>query len=169
MSSPLLNEHEIMLNVGLGAEVLAAYTAAFDGIAKTSIDAVTLWHLATVLPLAFHQTSRRAIMKRQSRSGLRSILTRDPDNDIAENEPVFNLNKRMRAMFPRTIRSLNCALSWGFLRVEEGAIHTGILKRPSAPTGEVRDVIRTAEKLGGWAGQLTVFEYFTVLGVDFHQ
>ena len=169
MSSGLLSEYEIMLNVGLGAEALGAYAAGFDGASTDSNDTVTLWHLVTVLPLAFHQTSRRAIMKRQSRSGLRSILMRDPDNDIAENEPIFNLNRRMREMFPRTARCLNCALSWGILRVEDGAIRAGLVRRSSTPSGEVRDVIRTAEKLGGWAGQLTAFEYFTVLGVDFHQ
>lgn len=163
----LLNEHEVMLNVGLGAECLRAYTAAFHSEEERLEEAVTIWHIATVLPLAFHEVSRRAISKRQPRSGLRSILTRDPNNDIAQNEPIFNFNQRVRAMYPRTKRSLNCAIAWGFLSVEDGAI----LPRSSRPaittTGEAREVIRVGVKLGGWAARLTAFEYFTILGVEF--
>jgi hypothetical protein len=169
MSSGLLNEYEAMLNVGLGAEALAAYTAAFQAARPRPEDAVTLWHLATVLPLVFHEVSRRAISKRQPRSGLRAILTRDPSNDIAQNEPIFNLNRRLHAVYPRTLRSINCGIAWGLLSVEDGAILAHSSRRPSSLAGETGEILAAARKLGTWAGQLTPFEYFTVLGVDFHQ
>lgn len=167
MSGNLLNEHEMMLNVGLGAEALAAYTATFQVVDERPEQALTLWHVATVLPLVFHEASRRAISKRQARSGLRSILTRDPDNDIAQNEVIFNLTRRLRATYPRTIRSLNCAIAWGLVGIEDGAIVPRSGRSRPSWAGEARDVVRAAEKLGTWAGQLTSFEYFTVLGVEF--
>ena len=169
MTSALLTEHEVMLNVGLGAEALRAYTAAFQGAQERPEEAVTLWHLATVLPLVFHEVSRRAISKRQPRSGLRSILTRDPDNDIAQNEPIFNLTQRLRSMYPRTTRSLNCAIAWGLVAIEDGAILPRSGRRNTSFTGEAREIVKAATKLGTWAGQLTSFEYFTVLGVEFRQ
>src|SRR5580658_1614741 len=92
MSGGLLNEYEVMLNVGLGAEALTAYTSAFLAITERQEQSVTLWHLSTVLPLVFNEVSRRAISKHQARSGLRSILTRNPENDLAQNEAIFNLN-----------------------------------------------------------------------------
>jgi hypothetical protein len=167
MSGSLLNEYEVMLNVGLGAEALRAYTSAFQIVPDRPEEAVTLWHLATVLPLVFHEVSRRAISKRKARSGLRSILARDPANDMAQNEAIFNLTRRVRAMYPRTKRSLNCAMAWGLLDIEDGAILPQSVRRSAAFTGEARDVIKAAAKLGTWAGQLTSFEYFTVLGVAF--
>jgi hypothetical protein len=169
VTSALLNEYEVMLNVGLGAEALRAYTAAFQAAQQSPEEAVTLWHLATVLPLVFHEVSRRAISKRQARSGLRSILTRDPDNDIAQNEPIFNLSQRLRAMYPRTTRSLNCAIAWGFLAIEDGAILPRSARRSTPLVGEAGEVVKAATKLGTWAGGLTSFEYFTVLGVEFRE
>lgn len=169
MNDGLLNEYEVMLNVGLGAEALTAYTAAFERAQGTSGEVVTLWHIVTVLPLVFHEVSRRAISKRQSRSGLRSILTRDPENDIAQDEPIFNLDERLRAMFPRTMRSLNCAVSWGLLNIEDGAFHSRTRQNPPSFSGEAKQVIDAAKKLGTWAGGLTAFEYFTVLGVGFYK
>lgn len=168
MNSGLLNEHEVMQNVGLGAEALNAYTTAFLAVHNRSEAAVTLWHLATVLPMIFHEVSRRAILKRHISSGLRSILTRDPDNDIAQNEAIFNLTRRMRTTYPRTIRSLNCAVAWGLLGIEDGAVLARSAQHSSSFAGEARDVVKAATKLGTWAGHLTSFEYFTVLGVEFH-
>ena len=169
MSRGLLDEYEVMLNTGLGAETLYAYTAAFNKVRERQEDAVTLWHLATVLPLVFHEVSRRAITKRRPSSGLRAILARNPEHNIAQNEAVFNLNRRVRAMFPRTIRSLNCAIAWGLLRVEDGALLPCSSRPSSSLAGEVREIVKAAEKLGMWSAQVTAFEYFTVLGVEFHE
>jgi hypothetical protein len=170
MRGGLLNEFESMLNVGLGAESLRTYVAAFHAVHDRPKDhVVTLWHLVTVLPLVFHEVSRRAISKRRVVSGLRSILTRDPDNDIAQNEAIFNLNGRMRSMYPRTLRCINCAIAWGLLTTSDGAFLSLSDARHTSVSGESREIIRAAEKLGTWAGQLSIFEYFTILGVEFRR
>jgi hypothetical protein len=169
MSSGLLNEYEVMLNVGLGAEALTSYTAAFLAVTERPEPSVTLWHLCTVLPLVFNEVSRRAISKHQPRSGLRSILTRNPENDLAQNEAIFNLNQRLRSLFPRTLRSLNCAIAWKLLAVQDGAIVELPVRRRPSLTGESRSIISAAKTLGTWAGQSTAFEYLTVLGVEFRQ
>ena len=169
MINGLLDEYEVMLNVGLGAEILCIYTAAFYRVGERPEETVTLWHLATVLPLVFYETSRRTISERQLRSGLRSILTRDPGNDIAQNEAIFNINQRLRSMSPRTMRSLNCAIAWGLLGIEDGGILPLVVRPTSSLAGEAREIVKAAEKLGTWAGQLTSFEYFTVLGVELNR
>src|ERR1039457_4251002 len=101
MSVGLLNVYEAMLNVGLGAEALTAYTAAFHAVRERREQAVTLWHLATVLPLVFPEVSRRASPKPPAPSRVRSIPPRNPENDIAQNGAIFNPKRRMRAIFPR--------------------------------------------------------------------
>jgi hypothetical protein len=168
LSAGLLNEYETMLNVGLGATALCAFTRAFLSAEQSPKAPVTLWHLATVLPLVFNYASRTAISKRQLRSGLRSTLSRDKDNNIGQNEMIFNLNQRVRMIYPRTARSFNCALSWGLLHVDDGAILSGKGPPASDFEGEAKEIIKAAAKLGSWAGQLTSFEYFTVLGVEFY-
>jgi hypothetical protein len=165
MSGTLLQEYEIMLNVGLGAETLAAYANSFESAKHDAAHPITLWHLATVFPLVFNQVSRRAISKRQPRSGLRSILTRDPGNDIAQNEPIFNLGARLQAMYPRTARSLNCALTWGLLKIHNGVILPSEMRLQSNLAGEAQEIINAARKLGTWAGELSAFEYFAILGI----
>jgi hypothetical protein len=94
------------------------------------------------------------------------VLERSPESDIAQNEAIFNLNMRLKAIFPRTIRSLNCAVSWGLLAVEDGAILARSTRRRRPISGEARNIISAATKLGTWAGRMTAFEYFTVLGVE---
>jgi hypothetical protein len=166
MSTALLSEHEAFLNVALGAAALAEFTSAFQKVAPRTEPGVSLWHIATVLPLVFQETSRRAISKRQPRSGLRSILTRDPDNDIAQNEPIFNLNERMRAGYSRTLRSLNCAIASGLIDVENGLFMArSTVPREICP-GVASDIVKCAAKLGAWAATTTAFEYLTVLGVE---
>ncbi len=169
MSNSLLDEHEVMLNVGLGATALSAYTEAFEAVRPRPEEAVNLWHIATVLPLVFSAVSRRAILKRRISSGLRSILTRDPDNDIAQNEPIFNINRRLKDNYRRSIRSLNCAIAWKLLTIENGAVVTSSVSGRPSFDGETLDVINAAKKLGTWSGQLTAFEYLTVLGVELSQ
>lgn len=168
MRGSLLNEFESMRNIALGAEALRAYVAGFDAVRDRPAErVVTLWDLATVLPLVLHELSRRAISKRQVRSGLRAILARDSSTDIAQNEAIFNLNGRIKAMFPRTVRALNCAIAWRFISIEDGAFAVGSQPRHASTFGETNEIIKAAQKLGTWAGQLSAFEYFTILGVEF--
>ena len=169
MSNSLLNEHETMLNVGLGATALYAYTEAFETVRPRAEAAVSMWHIATVLPLIFNEVSRRAIIKRRIGSGLRSILTRDPDNDIAQNEPIFNINRRLKDNYARSMRSLNCAIAWRLLAIENGAILAVSVPKPPSFSGETLLVVNAAKKLGVWSGEMTAFEYLTVLGVEFSQ
>lgn len=166
MKDGLLTEHEAFLNIALGAAALAEFTAAFQKVAPRAESALSLWHLATVLPLVFQETSRRAISKRQPRSGLRSILTRDPANDIAQNEPIFNLNQRMRTAYPRTLRSLNYAIAGGLLVLDDGAVIARSTIPRSACPGVAGDIAACAAKLGGWAATTTAFEDPTILGVE---
>jgi hypothetical protein len=166
MSDRLLSEYETMMNVGLGAQALWAFASAYHGGKRANQDPLTIWHLVTVLPLVFHGVSRKTIQRKRIASGFRSILERDPDYELAQNEVVFDFTRRVRAMQSRTMRSLNCAVSWGMLTIENGAfLPSRVFKRPG-PSGEVKSILAAAEKLGVWAGQMGTFEYLTVLGVE---
>lgn len=163
MNGILLREYEIMLNPALGACALQFFVKGFVKKYKEE-PKITLWHLVTVLPLVFHQISRKAIIKR--RVGLRSILNRDPENDIAQNEAIFNLTNRIQEMQQRTFRSLNYALTLNFIEISEGYFYPASkINIPNTIGQETSDILKAAEKLGSWAAESTIFEYLTILGV----
>lgn len=167
MRHALIRERETMLNPALGAYALWAFVCGFERTRGSAGNRLSLWHMVTVLPLVYHTVSRRAISIRRESSGLRAILNREPSHGIAQNEAIFNLEKRVIQLQERTFRSLNYALASGLLRVSDGTFESTTafrLRRDTPP--ETRDILKAAEKLGAWAGKMSVFEYLTVLGVD---
>lgn len=164
MNRTLLREYDIMLNPVLGAYALAFFIRGFISKSNELENKVTLWHIVTVLPLVFNKVSRYTIIKR--RGGLRSILNRDPKNNIAQNEVIFNLNNRIQIMSHRTFRSLNYAISYKLIKLEDGYFYPEAKIKIPTNTGEdTKEILKASEKLGAWAGELNVFEYLTVLGV----
>ncbi|AUW93049.1 hypothetical protein BXT84_03030 [Sulfobacillus thermotolerans] len=166
MSEILLREYEIMWNPALGCNALWAFTQGF--ISRPSQgQLLTIWHLVSVLPLVFHDTTRKIILKRRKSSGLRSILDRDPANSIAQNESVFNINNRIEGMKDRTFRSLNLAIACNLITFDEGYFTSSVpFKLLGRASDETKAILNASYKLGIWAGNMSVFEYLTILGVD---
>lgn len=166
MKNTPFQEFEIMQNSVLGAYALWAFVDGFFSVSKDDQEKLTLWHIITVLPLVYHEVSRKAIYKRRPGSGLRSILDRDLEIDIAQNEAIFNLANRLKSLQERTFRSLNCAIAWGFVDIKDGYIlPSSKFKLPKKIYDETRHILKSSQKLGFWAGNLSIFEYFTILGV----
>ncbi|UUZ93356.1 DUF6521 family protein [Paenibacillus sp. P25] len=167
MSGALLREYEIMQNPALGANALWAFTQGFISRPTEDLQPLTMWHLISVLPLIFHDTSRKMIIKRRESSGLRSILDRDPASSVGQNETVFNIDGRLMAMEDRTFRSLNLAIACKLITLEEGYFSSSVpYKLPKLVSNETKAILKAAHKLGVWAGSMTVFEYLTILGVE---
>lgn len=167
MSGILLREYEIMQNPALGANVLWAFAQGFISRPMEVQKPLTLWHLVSVLPLVFHDNSRRVILKRREASGLRSILDRDPSISVAQNETIFNIDNRLKAMENRTFRSLNLAIACKLITLEEGYFKSDVpFKFPKNVSNETKDILKAANKLGVWAGKMSIFEYLTILGVE---
>lgn len=167
MSGALLREYEIMQNPALGANALWAFTQGFISRPVEELQQLTLWHLVTVLPLVLHDTSRKMILKRRESSGLRSILDRDTASSVAQNEVIFNFDNRLKAMENRTFRSLNVAIACNLITLEDGYFTSTVsYKLPKKVSGESKDILKAANKLGVWAGKMSSFEYLTILGVE---
>lgn len=167
MSGTLLREYEIMQNPALGANALWAFTQGFISRPTGELQLLTMWHLVSVLPLVFHDTSRKMILKRRESSGLRSILDRDPSSSVAQNETIFNIDNRLKGMESRTFRSLNVAIACNLISIEEGCFTSNVpFKFPKKVLSETKAVLKAANKLGVWAGSMSAFEYLTILGVE---
>lgn len=162
--SPLLMEHETLLNTALAASSLQAFAKEYNRSSKDK--GASLWHLMTVLPLVFNRTSRTAISKRRRSSGLRSILQRDPAIEVAQNEAIHNIDKRIRLLADRTFRALNVAIASGLIAVTDGLFYAGRIAWKPEGAMEAKEILNCAGKLGGWASDGDIFEYLTVLGVN---
>lgn len=166
MSGILLSEYEIMLNPALGANALWAFTHGFVSENKKDLHSLSLWHLVTVLPLVYHEVTRKIIIKRRASSGLRSILERDSVSSISQNEVIFNINSRLKSMENRTFRSINLAILCDLIKVQDGYfLPNRPFKIPTNTPNETMEILKSSKKLGGWAGNMSEFEYLTVLGV----
>lgn len=167
MSGTLLHEYEIMQNPALGGNALWAFTQGFISRPLEELQPLTMWHLVSVLPLIFHDTSRKMILKRREASGLRSILDRDSASSVAQNETIFNIDYRIKGMENRTFRSLNLAIACNLITLEEGHFTSRVpFKLPKQVSDETKAVLKAAHKLGVWAGNMSAFEYLTILGVE---
>ena len=156
-----------MQNPAIGANALWAYTQGFISRPTEEIQPLTLWHLVSVLPLVFNDTSRKIINKKRKSSGLRSILDRDPSNSLAQNETIFNIDIRFKSMENRTLRSLNIAIACNLINLEGGCLTSNVpFKLPKQVPDETKAVLNAANKLGVWAGSMSAFEYLTILGVE---
>ncbi|MEC6748608.1 three component ABC system middle component [Marinilactibacillus sp. XAAS-LB27] len=166
MREKMVMEYEIMQNTALGANALYAFANGFYSETKDVDKSITLWHLICVLPLVYQKKSRKIIIKRRVSSGLRSILDKDTQSSLAQNEVVFNINGRIKNMKHRTFRSLNMAIACKILKIEQGYIYTLPYNIPQKTSGETKEILDAASKLGKWAGNLSDFEYLTILGVE---
>lgn len=167
MNGTLLREYEIMQNPALGGNALWAFAQGFISRPSEEQQPLTLWHLVSVLPLVFHDTSRKMILKRRESSGLRSILDRDPASSVGQNEAIFNIDNRFKGMENRTLRSLNLAIACNLITLEEGHFTSSIpFKLPQKVSDETKAILKAANKLGVWAGSMSAFEYLTILGVE---
>lgn len=167
MSRFLLQEYEIMQNPAIGANALWAFTQGFKSRPTEELEPLTLWHLITVLPLVFHDTGRKTILKKRKSSGLRSILERDNSVSLARNETIFNINNRIQSLENRSLNSLNVAIACNLISIEEGYfISNAPYSLPKQVSEETKDILNAANKLGEWAGGMPVFEYLTILGVE---
>ncbi|UUZ80533.1 DUF6521 family protein [Paenibacillus sp. P26] len=143
MSGALLREYEIMQNPALGANALWAFTQGFISRPTEDLQPLTMWHLISVLPLIFHDTSRKMIIKRRESSGLRSILDRDPASSVGQNETVFNIDGRLMAMEDRTFRSLNLAIACKLITLEEGYFSSSVpYKLPKLVSNETKAILK---------------------------
>src|SRR6185503_1699027 len=156
-----------MQNVALCAYALGTLASGFHQAAPSQESGLTLWHMFSALPLVLHDIPRKIISKKRVGSGLRSILNRDININVGQNEVILNLPKRMRDMRRRTMRALNCAIAWDLLVITDGVFVTGPrFAWPRQVEGETGEILKAAEKLGKWAAGCSTFEYLTVLGID---
>jgi len=142
----LATEAELVQNSALSAALLWAFTAEYFSQAKSERGPLLPMCLP-VVPMALHQETVDSLNNRHYSGGLELAL--------AENRTLtIDLQERMEAMLPQTMRGLNIGFGTGLLTFirETGELRPVRRTNPFQQSGseEIRRMLNTAKRLGYW-------------------
>jgi hypothetical protein len=118
-----------------------------------------------VLPLAYHARTLEEVAGTQSGSGLRKFEEKFRDRG----DLPLAIHPRMLAMRDLSLRSLCIGLRAGLITLvpSEGVLWPRTYAAAPAEGKAVIDLLKSAEKLGTWCRDLTLFEVAGILKVEF--
>lgn len=159
----LLNEVQAIQNPALGAVLLWRFVCGYSPEARPNGTPLPLVFL--VLPLAFHAKSLHQVIGTQMGSGLRKFEEKFND----KGDVLLSIQPRMLAMRELSLRSLRIGISTGLLTLVPKEAVVWPRSRAAAPaeTKTVNDLLKSAEKLGTWCGNVSLFEVAGLLKVEF--
>jgi hypothetical protein len=159
----ILNEVQAIQNPALGAALLWRFLCGYAP--KSSPSGTPLPLAFVVLPLAYHARSLEQVTATQSASGLRRFEEKFSDRG----DVLLSLHSRMLAMRELSLRSLRIAIRTGLVTLvpQEAVLWPRSHSAPPAEAQPVNDLLRSAEKLGGWCRDVSLFEVAGLLKVEF--
>lgn len=158
----LATEAELVQNSALGAVILWAFTNEFCD-QQRRVAGPPLAYLLPVLPMVMHEDTVTSIYRRHFDGGLLLALAED-------RTLTLELQERMEAMAPQTMKALNVAFGAGLLtyRHDTGQIWS---ERRSIPgiskSEEVKPLIASAERLGYWFSTIRMDQLCSYLRIRF--
>jgi hypothetical protein len=155
-------------NPALGAGLLWRFTCGYSQSNPQRAPA-PLPILFIVLPMVLHGQIEELIKETRSSSGLRAFAAKFSKSENSMQDLLLVVHDRMIVLRGLSYRSLRLALATRLLHLETSA---GVvaLSQTEAIAGippEVRQLMKSAERLGTWCGQLTVHEIASTLKLRF--
>lgn len=159
----LLNEIQAIQNPGLGATLLWSFVRGFSPVSDTKGTPLSL--VFVVLPIIFHARSFEGVAGTQVGSGLRKFEEKFRDSA----DLLLAIQPRMLAMRNLSLRSLQIGLRVGLLTLvpADAVLWPHLQAAVPAQSKPLADLIKSAEKLGVWCRELTLFEVAGILKVEF--
>lgn len=152
-----------MQNPALGAALIWRFVCGYSPASSPTGTPLPLAFV--VLPLAFHERSVLEVAATQAGSGLRKFEDkfRDRGDILLANQP------RMLAMRNLSARALRIGFRAGLLTLVPSEAVLWPRSHAAPPTGAkpVSDLLKSAEKLGSWCRDLSLFEVAGILKVEF--
>ena len=158
------NEVQAMQNPALGAALLWRFACGFSP--ESSPSGTPLPLAFVVLPLTLHTKSAEKVSGTLAGSGLRKFESKFSDDD--RGDVLLALQSRMLAMRELSLRSLRIAIRTGLLTLvpKEAVVWPRSRSAPPADAKPVGELLRSAEKLGGWCREVSLFEVSGLLKVE---
>ncbi|MBN8468800.1 hypothetical protein JYJ95_20045 [Corallococcus exiguus] len=159
----ILNEVQAMQNPALGAALLWRFACGFSP--ESSPNGTPLPLAFVVLPIIFHAKSLEEVARTQVASGLRKFEEKFTDRG----DVLLSIQPRMLAMRALSLRSLRVAIRVGLITLVPKEAVLWPRSRVSAPAEAkaLSDLLKSAEKLGTWCRDVSLFEVAGLLKVEF--
>jgi hypothetical protein len=168
MSTVLAREVRAIQNPALGAVLLWRFALGYAST-RANPESTPMPVLFLALPILLHAETLNVLAHTQAASGLRGFAAKFSDSKISESDVLLSLERRARSLRPLSLASLQVATTARLLFVDPARAEVVALSGTppaSAPAG-VRPLLKGAEKLGKWCGEVTLFELASVLRVGF--
>lgn len=160
----ILNEVQAMQNPALGAALLWRFVCGFSP--ESSPNGTPLPLAFVVLPLTFHAKSAEKVSGTLVASGLRKFESKFSDDD--RGDVLLALQPRMLAMRDLSLRSLRIAIRTGLVTLvpKDAVLWPRFRSAPPTDAKPVGDLLKSAEKLGSWCRELSLFEVTGLFKVE---
>ena len=166
--SMLSREVHFTQNPALGATLQWRFSVGFNeshperGFAPLPL-------LFVVLPTILHQETAEQIARTLRPSGLRGFAAKFSDSTISKQDLLLGLHSRTEQWRPLSLDSLRMALATRLIHLNDDGTVMALSQTPargSVPPS-VSQLLKEADKLGFWCGQLSLHEIANLLRIRF--
>lgn len=153
-------------NPALGAALIWRFSCGYFQNHRTH-DSAPLPLAYLVLPILYHAETRSVIESTRVGSGLRAAVAKFSESSNPRQDLLLGIHPRAKRFRLLTTRSLGLAIRAKLISVGPDARVTPLSLTPAASglAVDVRHMLKDAEKIGTWFGQLTSHEVTSALKV----
>lgn len=167
MIDGLTSEVRNVQNPALGAGLLWRFACGYVNSHQTHA-AVPLPLFFVVLPITLHEKTEEFLNSTQMQSGLRAFASKFGKAENSKQDLLLAIHDRMLGLRELTLHSIRLSLASRLLYLDAACmVPLSYTKAVAGIPAHVRRLMRSAEKLGGWCGLLTIHEVATTLKVRF--
>ena len=158
----MLSEVQAIQNPALGAGLIWRFACGYCP-PDSATDGVPFPLMFVVLPLLLNEDTQSEISS--TRAGIYKFEEKYKD----KYDLLYSIQGRAGAMRDLSMRSLSIGIATGLLTLvpENGDVWPNNVSAPRSAIQTVSDMLKSAEKLGGWARDVSLFELARTLHLEF--
>lgn len=158
----LTDEVRAVQNPALGAALLWRFACGYSPASSPLATPLPL--MFVVLPMLYHAQTATQIASTRTGSGLRKL----EEKFWGSSDILLLLQPRAVAMRDLTLHSLRIAMRSGLLTLvpSEATLWPRLEVAPPVTYGGIPTLLKSAEKLGTWCSQMTLYEVSGVLKLE---
>lgn len=153
----------LVQNPALGATLVWRFVEGYTPKGVSRLPPLPL--LFMVLPIVYHKELRDAAIGTFPSSGLRLFAGKFK----TEQEVLYGIQDRMLRLKELSLASISIALQCGLISVNTASAEVASLrhKAPKDVSADIKNMLKSAEKLGHWCKELTLQEVQAILRIKF--
>lgn len=154
-------------NPALGATILWRFVCGYRSVQQKDSPLPLLF---IVLPMIFSESILEIISSTQTKSGLRACVDKFSISKEGKSDIVLSIHDKANQMKKLTLESIQIATATKLISIDNSSGCVFPLSETELKSGvptSIRPLIRAAEKLGVWCGELSIFEISNILRVVF--